>query len=239
MQDLINDLLTFSRVGRTTETFTPVDVAAVVDDVLEVLAQAVDDAGATVTVGELPVVTGDRRLLGAALQNLIGNALKFRGEAPPRVDIAATLTAAPGGRAGDEWVISVADNGIGIQPDYGEQIFVIFKRLHAKTEYAGTGIGLALTKKIIEFHEGRIWLEPTEGPGSTFRFTLPARSTTTTTPSTTTPPPTATRSETTRSETTRSETRRSETTPPITAPPTTEQPAAALPAAERGSTDAG
>jgi len=223
MQDLINDLLTFSRVGRTTETFTPVDVAAVVADVLEVLGSAVDDAGATVTVGELPVVTGDRRLLGAALQNLIGNALKFRGEAPPRVDITATLTAAPGGRAGDEWVISVADNGIGIEPDYGEQIFVIFKRLHAKTEYAGTGIGLALTKKIIEFHEGRIWLEPTDGPGSTFRFALPAR-TTTTAPSTATAPPA---------------TARTATTPPTTAPPTTEQPAAALPTAERGTTDVG
>ena len=175
MQDLINDLLAFSRVGRTTESFEPVDLNAVVTDVVQVLEPAIADAGATVTVGDLPVVAGDRRLLAAALQNLIANAFKFRGEAPPTVDISATFGA---GGGGDEWVISVADNGIGIDPDYGQQVFVLFKRLHAKTEYPGTGIGLALSKKIVEFHGGRIWLDRTLGPGSTFKIALPAHTTT-------------------------------------------------------------
>ncbi len=171
MQDLINDLLSFSRVGRTSDTFEPVDLAEVVRDVVDVLAPSIEDARATVEVGPLPTVPGDRRLLGATMQNMVSNALKFRGEEPPCVEITASLAATP---AGDEWVISVADNGIGIEPDYADQIFVIFKRLHSKTEYAGTGIGLSLAKKIIEFHGGRIWLADTTGPGSTFRIALPA-----------------------------------------------------------------
>jgi hypothetical protein len=171
MQDLINDLLSFSRVGRTNDTFEVVDLYALASDVVEVLAPSIEDARATVEVGDLPTVPGDRRLLGATLQNLVSNALKFRGEEPPCIEITASLAAAP---AGDEWVISVSDNGIGIEPDYADQIFVIFKRLHSKTEYAGTGIGLALAKKIVEFHGGRIWLADTPGPGATFRVTLPA-----------------------------------------------------------------
>jgi signal transduction histidine kinase len=171
MQDLINDLLAFSRVGRTTESFEPVDLDAVTHDVIDVLGPAIEDAGARVTVGDLPTVAGDRRLLAATVQNLIANALKFRREEPPTIAITATLS---DGAAGDgEWVIEVADNGIGIDPDYGEQIFTIFKRLHSKTEYAGTGIGLALSKKIVEFHGGRIWLEPTPPPGATFKVALP------------------------------------------------------------------
>jgi signal transduction histidine kinase len=171
MQDLINDLLSFSRVGRTNDTFEVVDLNELASDVVEVLAPSIEDARATVEVGDLPTVPGDRRLLGATLQNLVSNALKFRGEEPPCIEITASLAAAP---AGDEWVISVSDNGIGIEPDYADQIFVIFKRLHSKTEYAGTGIGLALAKKIVEFHGGRIWLADTPGPGATFRVTLPA-----------------------------------------------------------------
>ena len=171
MQDLINDLLSFSRVGRTTEAFESIDLNDLVRDVVDVLTPAIEDARATVEVGELPTVSGDRRLLGATIQNLVSNALKFRGQEPPCVDITASLTAAP---AGDEWVISVSDNGIGIEPDYADQIFVIFKRLHSKTEYSGTGIGLALAKKIVEFHGGRIWLDDSPGPGSTFRIALPA-----------------------------------------------------------------
>ncbi len=171
MQDLINDVLAFSRVGRTTESFEPVDLGTVTRDVVEVLGPAIEDAGATITVGDLPTVAGDRRLLGAAVQNLLSNALKFRSEAPPVVKVAATLT---DGAAGDEWVITVSDNGIGIDPDYAEQIFTIFKRLHSKTDYAGTGIGLALSKKIVEFHGGRIWLEPTPPPGAEFKLALPA-----------------------------------------------------------------
>jgi light-regulated signal transduction histidine kinase (bacteriophytochrome) len=171
MQDLINDLLAFSRVGRTTESFELVDLDELADQAVEVLGPAIEETGATVTVGDLPEVRGDRRLLGATLQNLIGNALKFRGPQDPVVRIDATLT---DGAAGDEWVISVADNGIGVDPDYGEQIFTIFKRLHSKSEYPGTGIGLALSKKIVEFHGGRIWLEPTPPPGATFKLALPA-----------------------------------------------------------------
>jgi signal transduction histidine kinase len=171
MQDLINDLLAFSRVGRTTESFEPVDLGEVVDDVVGVLDPAIESAGATVTVGEMPVVDGDRRLLGAAFQNLVANALKFRGEAPPTVDISAARC---DGADGPEWIVTVADNGIGIDPAYGDQIFVIFKRLHGKAEYAGTGIGLALVKKIVEFHGGRVWLEPRPPPGSAFKLALPA-----------------------------------------------------------------
>jgi signal transduction histidine kinase len=171
MQDLINDLLAFSRVGRTTESFEPVDLDQVASGVVEVLAPAIEDSHASVTVGDLPVVAGDRRLLAATLQNLIGNALKFRGPDPPVITIDATLG---NGAAGDEWVIAVTDNGIGVDPEYGEQIFTIFKRLHSKTDYAGTGIGLALAKKIVEFHGGRIWLEPTPPPGATFKLALPA-----------------------------------------------------------------
>jgi signal transduction histidine kinase len=104
-------------------------------------------------------------LLAGVLQNLVGNALKFHGDDPPVVEVSAV--------AGDEWTISVSDNGIGIEPDYAEQIFTIFKRLHNKTEYEGTGIGLALSKKIVEFHGGRIWLGDGPGPGATFCFTLP------------------------------------------------------------------
>jgi signal transduction histidine kinase len=177
MQDLINDLLLFSRVGRTAESFQQVDLDAVARDVIEVLGPAIEEANATVTVGDLPAVTGDRRLLGATLQNLITNALKFRSEEPPEVSVTATLAdgAEPTSAGnGSEWVIAVADNGIGIDPDYGDQIFTIFKRLHHRTEYAGTGIGLALAKKIVEFHGGRIWLEPTPPPGATFKIALPA-----------------------------------------------------------------
>ena len=175
MQDLINDLLSFSRVGRTTETFDDVDLNDVVADIVDVLGPAVEDSHATIEVGELPVVRGDRRLLGATLQNLVSNALKFRGEDAPCVEITATLSDRP---AGAEWVVTVSDNGIGIEPDYADQIFVIFKRLHNKTEYSGTGIGLALAKKIVEFHGGRIWLDDTPGPGATFRLALPAPPTT-------------------------------------------------------------
>jgi signal transduction histidine kinase len=171
MQDLINDLLSFSRVGRTAESFEPVDLDELADQAVEVLGPAIEESGATVRVGDLPEVQGDRRLLGATLQNLISNALKFHGPDRPLVTIDATLT---DGAAGDEWVITVADNGIGVDPDYGEQIFTIFKRLHSKTEYPGTGIGLALSKKIVEYHGGRIWLEPTPPPGATFKLALPA-----------------------------------------------------------------
>ena len=171
MQDLINDLLAFSRVGRTTEAFEEVDLAVVAEEVLAVFAERIEAEGATVTVGPLPTVMGDRRLLGQVVQNLVGNALKFRRpDEPPVIEVSCTDD-------GDDemYTITVADNGIGIAPEYADQIFTIFKRLHVKTEYEGTGIGLALVKKVVEFHGGQIWLDASRSPGATFRFSLPHR----------------------------------------------------------------
>jgi light-regulated signal transduction histidine kinase (bacteriophytochrome) len=166
MQDLINDLLAFSRVGRNNAAFVPVDLTEVAAEVVEMFAEPIAETGATVDVAPLPTVHGDRRLLAAVFQNLVSNALKFRGEDPPRVDIACE-------RDGDHWSFAVTDNGIGIEPEYADQIFTIFKRLHNKADYEGTGIGLALCKKIVEFHGGRVGVEPGSGGGSTFTFTLP------------------------------------------------------------------
>jgi signal transduction histidine kinase len=169
MQDLINDLLAFSRAGRTTEGFRTVDLNRVAAEALDALDEPIAASGATVTVADLPEVHGDPGLLGAVLQNLLGNAVKFRSDAPPRVDVTASCQ-------DDEWTIKVSDNGIGVDPLYADQIFTLFGRLHHRSDYAGTGIGLALSKKIVEFHGGRIWLEPTDEQGATFALTLPARS---------------------------------------------------------------
>ena len=166
MQDLINDLLSFSRVGRNTAGFEPLELAAIVDDALANLRTALEESGADIEVGSLPAVVGDRRLLVALFQNLIGNALKFRDRDQPVVRIDAI-------RDGERWVVSVADNGIGIDPEYGEQIFTIFQRLHSRTDYEGTGIGLALAKKIVEHHGGSIWLDDEVAEGATFRFSRP------------------------------------------------------------------
>ncbi|HEU4975373.1 MAG TPA: ATP-binding protein [Baekduia sp.] len=171
MQVLINDLLAFSRVGRTAGEREPQDMDDVVAEALGNLASAIEDADAQVEVdGALPEVRGDRSLLVALLQNLVGNAVKFRGDEPPRVRIAVE-------REGDGYRFAVDDNGIGIAPRYADRIFIIFQRLHPKEEYAGTGIGLAMCRKIVEWHGGRIWLEP-EGAlgGASFRFTLPVPS---------------------------------------------------------------
>jgi light-regulated signal transduction histidine kinase (bacteriophytochrome) len=143
----------------------------VAEEVLAVFAERIEAEGATVTVGPLPTVMGDRRLLGQVVQNLVGNALKFRRpDEPPVVEVSCTDD-------GDDemYTITVADNGIGIAPEYADQIFTIFKRLHVKTEYEGTGIGLALVKKVVEFHGGQIWLDASRSPGATFRFSLPHR----------------------------------------------------------------
>ena len=166
MQRLINDLLAFSRVGRGGLTAEPVDLTVVLDQALRQLAAAVEDSDAVVTHDPLPVVPGDFGLLVQLFQNLVGNAVKFRGEQTPRVHIGARFV-------GELVELSCTDNGIGIKPQYAERIFVIFQRLHAKEAYDGTGIGLALAKKIVEHHGGRIWLEPAE-TGTSFHFTLPA-----------------------------------------------------------------
>jgi signal transduction histidine kinase len=166
MQQLINDLLAYSRVGtRGTERSTT-DCEAVLEDALGGLKVAMEECGAVVTHDPLPAVMADGPQLRQVFQNLIGNALKFRNSARPQVHVSAE-------RQGDGWVFSVRDNGIGIAPEYVDRIFVIFQRLHARNEYSGTGIGLAICKKIVERHGGRIWVESQPGRGATFRFTIP------------------------------------------------------------------
>jgi light-regulated signal transduction histidine kinase (bacteriophytochrome) len=167
MQLLINDLLAFSRVGRHRDEQVVVEAADLVEEARGNLSQVLEESGAVVEVGTLPEVQGEARLLTAVFQNLIGNAVKFRGEQPPHVRIDA--------EPGDDgmWEFSVRDNGIGIEEQYAERIFVIFQRLHAKERYPGTGIGLSMCRKIVEHHGGRIWLDTTTTGGTTFRFTLP------------------------------------------------------------------
>jgi signal transduction histidine kinase len=167
MQQLINDLLAFSRVGRTSGDFAPVELAAVARRAVANLDAALAEADAQVEIGALPTVLGEASLLTTVFQNLIGNAIKFRSGPAPQI----RLTAEP--RDG-EWLISCSDDGIGIDAEYAERVFVIFQRLHPKDQYAGTGIGLAMCRKIVEHHGGRIWLDADARPGTTFRFTLPA-----------------------------------------------------------------
>jgi len=166
MQALISDMLAYSRVSTRARPFQPTDSARIVATAERHLQIAIEEGGAEIERGELPVVLGDEVQLLQLFQNLIGNAIKFRGQAPPRVRV----TAEP---ADDGWCFSVGDNGIGIAPEYFERIFVLFQRLHGRKEYPGTGIGLALCKRIVERHGGRIWVESTAGQGSVFRFTLP------------------------------------------------------------------
>lgn len=170
MQVLINDLLDFSRVGRTTDHFAPVDLDGALDRALTNLDDKLREAGAEVERGPLPTVPGDPTLLTALLQNLVGNAVKYRSpDRFPVVRISGELRA-------DVVLVTVEDNGIGIDPQYAERIFAIFQRLHLRDQYGGTGIGLALCRKIVEFHRGALWLverAPEAGPGATFQFTLP------------------------------------------------------------------
>jgi signal transduction histidine kinase len=168
MQQLINDLLAFSRVGRVNVERSVVSIDAAMRDALANLTDAIDEAGAVIALpaDPLPSIHGEPALLAAVFQNLIGNAVKFRGEAPPVVTVTVE-------RRDDLWEFAVGDNGIGIEEEYAERIFVIFQRLHPKDAYAGTGIGLALSRKIVEYHGGHIWLDATVPSGTTFRFTLP------------------------------------------------------------------
>jgi signal transduction histidine kinase len=167
MQRLINDLLAFSRVGRTADGFEPVDMNAVAKAAVAQLEAMRAEVDGSVELGELPVVLGDRALLRQLLINLVGNALKFgRSDVPPQVRVQAI-------KDGEDWQLEVVDNGIGIEPEYADKVFVIFQRLHNRDSYPGTGIGLALAKKIVEFHGGRIGIVPTDGPGTTIRFSLP------------------------------------------------------------------
>jgi light-regulated signal transduction histidine kinase (bacteriophytochrome) len=167
MQALIDDLLAYSRVGRVELRLEPVDLATVCRDVLGGLADAVERSGARVDVGALPVVRGDAGQLALLLQNLLANAVKFAGDAPPRVRVEAA-------RGAEGWTVSVLDEGIGVDPAQAERIFQVFHRLHGRERYEGTGIGLAIGERIVARHGGRIWVEPNPGGrGSAFRFTLP------------------------------------------------------------------
>lgn len=166
MKTLINDLLAYSRVTTRGKPFKPVNCNEVLDQVLGNLKTAIDENEAVITHDPLPTVTVDMSQMIQLLQNLIGNAIKFHGEDIPRVHIGVE-------HQDGEWLFSVRDNGIGIEPEYAERIFVIFQRLHTRQEYAGTGIGLAICKKIIERHGGRIWVQSQPGQGSVFYFTIP------------------------------------------------------------------
>jgi signal transduction histidine kinase len=167
MQQLINDLLEFSRVGRLATPQTDVDLMDCLRNGLFNLQTAREESGAEVTWDGLPHVLGEAPLLTQLLQNLIGNAIKFHSDQPPRVHLGVR-------RDGDMWEFWCSDNGIGIEAEYAERVFLIFQRLHAKESYTGTGIGLAMCKKIVEHHGGRIWVDQsTAGAGATVRFTLP------------------------------------------------------------------
>jgi len=166
MQSLINDLLTYSRVGTKKKELTHTDCEAVLAGVLKTLELATQDAAATITHDKLPTIMADETQLGQLFQNLIGNALKYRNSKPAVINVGCR-------RGGDHWLFSVQDNGIGIDAKFVETIFVIFERLHTSEEYAGTGIGLAVCKKIVDRHGGKIWVESELGKGSTFYFTIP------------------------------------------------------------------
>ncbi len=168
MKVLIDDLLEYSRMGTQDKPLEPTDSSAVLARALDNLKAAVRESSAVVTRDALPTVVADASQFVQLLQNLIGNAIKFHGQGPPRVHVSAQ-------REGDEWVFSVRDNGIGMDLKFADRIFIIFQRLHSGAEYLGTGMGLAICKKIVERHGGRTWVESEPGQGSTFYFTIPVR----------------------------------------------------------------
>ena len=168
MQVLINDLLSYSRVGTRGKEFAPTNSESVLEEVLLNLKTAIEEAHAVISHDPLPTIPVDPTQLSQVFQNLIGNALKFHGPEPPSIHVSCQQEVS-------EWRFSVRDNGIGIEPQDADRIFVIFQRLHAGREYPGTGIGLAITKKIVERHGGRIWVVSEPGKGSTFTFTIPRR----------------------------------------------------------------
>jgi signal transduction histidine kinase len=167
MQTLIQDLLAFSRVGRKDCTLGRVDCDAAMAEVLLSMGPAIQESGAVMTYTALPVVWAERSQMTQLFQNLVGNAIKFRGIDPPAISLQTEKT-------GEQWLFSVRDNGIGIAPEYAEHIFAVFQRLHDRSQYPGNGIGLAICRKIVERNGGKIWVESQVGQGSTFKFTLPA-----------------------------------------------------------------
>jgi signal transduction histidine kinase len=166
MQVLIKDLLEYSQIGAKEIHWKPMESKLAVTQALANLKTAIEESSAIVTYEALPRIIGDSSQLSSLFQNLIGNAIKYRKEEPPKIHIAAE-------RKGDAWLFSVRDNGIGIDPDNSDRIFVVFQRLHTTEAYEGTGIGLAICKRIVERHHGDIWVASEPGKGSTFYFTIP------------------------------------------------------------------
>jgi light-regulated signal transduction histidine kinase (bacteriophytochrome) len=166
MQRLLNDLLAYSRVGTRGKPLGPTDCNVVFKQARDNLAKAIEESSTVIFQDSLPVVAADEMQLLQVFQNLIANAIKFRGPEPPQIRVTAA-------RRDHEWVFAIKDNGIGIAPEHQERIFSIFQRLHHRSEYPGTGVGLAICKKIVERHGGRSWVESQLGKGSTFYFSLP------------------------------------------------------------------
>jgi len=167
MRVLITDLLAYTKAESRALPHAPVDFGQVFNDAVEFLDASIHDSGAEVTCSDLPAIPGDRTQLLSLMQNLIGNAIKYSGDRSPRIHVAAV-------KNGGEWLFSVHDNGIGINSKHTEKIFDIFTRLHTAETYPGTGIGLALCKRIVERHRGKIWVESDPGKGSVFHFNLPS-----------------------------------------------------------------
>jgi light-regulated signal transduction histidine kinase (bacteriophytochrome) len=168
MKALIQDLLTYSRVGTRGKPLQPIDCDQIISQTVRNLASAICEAGALVTHDSLPTIFGDRTQILQAFQNMIQNAVKFRTNEPPKVHVSAVKKV-------NEWIFSVKDNGIGIDSRHLDRIFIIFQRLHKRGQYEGTGMGLAIVKKVIERHGGRIWADSEPGKGTTFYFTIPEK----------------------------------------------------------------
>jgi light-regulated signal transduction histidine kinase (bacteriophytochrome)/HAMP domain-containing protein len=168
IQQLIQDLLEYSRIDTRSGDLGQIDCNNILREALINMGSTIKESNADITNDNLPTIIGDHSQMAQVFQNLIGNAIKFRNEREPRVHVSTK-------EEKNEWVFSIQDNGIGIEPEYLERIFVVFQRLHSQSEYSGTGIGLAICKKIVERHGGRIWVESEPGRGSTFSFTIPKR----------------------------------------------------------------
>ncbi len=165
LRSLISDLLAYSKVGASGKTFASVELEGVFEQVMTNLRRAIEEGRVTISHDPLPMVLGDGEQMTQLLQNLIDNSIKFHGKEPPRVHVGAR-------QLSEKWLVFVRDNGIGIAPQYTEKVFVIFQRLHSRDDYPGTGIGLAICRKIIERHGGHIWVDSEPGKGATFYFTL-------------------------------------------------------------------
>jgi light-regulated signal transduction histidine kinase (bacteriophytochrome) len=166
MKQLINDLLQFSRVSSTVIALQPVDIQEIVNDLKNLFKNKLLETGGQINAINLPIIMADKTPITQLFQNLIGNALKYRSERPPIIYVNCV-------ESKTDFTFSIIDNGIGIDPKFFEKIFVIFQRLHSKNEYSGTGIGLAICKKIVDRFNGKIWVEATPGKGSNFMFSFP------------------------------------------------------------------